>query len=105
MARGVSIVSFVGNYLGQIVSYTLTCLQVLSLSINLLSVYTRDYSLVRIQNGNIKVYITLALNNLLSIFVNSMSCHTRSYSKRLLFQISPLHYIEQQSNCRSTTSL
>ena len=34
-----------------------------------------------------------------------MSCHTRSYSKRLLFQISPLHYIEQQSNCRSTPSL
>ena len=34
-----------------------------------------------------------------------MSCHTRSYSKRLLFQISPLHYIGQQSYCRSTPSL
>ena len=59
MASGVSIVSLVGNYLGQIVSYTLTCLQVLSLSINLFSVYARDYSLVRLQNGNIRVYITL----------------------------------------------
>ena len=34
-----------------------------------------------------------------------MSCHTSSYSKRLLFQISPLHYIGQQSYCRSTPSL
>ena len=37
-ARGVSLVFSHGNYFGQIISYTLTCLQVLPLSVSLLSV-------------------------------------------------------------------